>query len=270
MKNTAIVVFTVLSSFLSVFGIILLGKIFGVSPQELHDGNLLFSPSVIVTTLLILIIPMLPVLLVATAYQKIPLTQLGFCSLRVKEFIQYLIFGALLELAATGIAIVLSKDSQLSWAISSTSFLTWLLYYAWFIFLMSLNSLNEELIYRSYPISSLCKTGIKPIYAILFSATLFSLVHFLAEGPSLSSFFYRLSFGFLVGIIYFRKQNIWPVVALHTGLNIVANGFSDSTWMTGTLITTTNVSSQASHWSNFVALTGCFLVYWLIPPKRTS
>ena len=72
----------------------------------------------------------------------------------------------------------------------------------------------EELFFRKAMIDRLSKYH--PIDAILFSAVLFALIH-----GNLTQFLYAFPLGVLLGIIYYRTQNIGYTILLHIAINMI-------------------------------------------------
>ena len=72
----------------------------------------------------------------------------------------------------------------------------------------------EELFFRKAMIDRLSKYH--PIDAILFSAVLFALIH-----GNLTQFLYAFPLGVLLGIIYYRTQNIGYTILLHIAINLI-------------------------------------------------
>jgi membrane protease YdiL (CAAX protease family) len=72
----------------------------------------------------------------------------------------------------------------------------------------------EELFFRKAMIDRLSK--FHPTDAILFSALLFGLIH-----GNLTQFLYAFPLGILLGIIYYRTQNIGYTILLHIAINTI-------------------------------------------------
>jgi len=74
-------------------------------------------------------------------------------------------------------------------------------------------SFSEECIFRAYLIPSLEK-HFRPISVVLASSALFGLVHFLGVVKTFFS-------GLILGSVFTRRRNIWPVVIGHFLHNVV-------------------------------------------------
>ena len=82
----------------------------------------------------------------------------------------------------------------------------------------------EEVFFRGMVLTSLLNKGLGVIQAILFSAFLFSLIHFNPiniEASSLS-IVSNFVFGAILGIVYYRKKSLILVIILHALLNFIA------------------------------------------------
>jgi len=121
---------------------------------------------------------------------------------------------------------------------------------------------ERKLLSYFYLISSFKGLGENPLFIAIVAAVGFSLLHFLAEPPTWPNFFYRLSFGVLTGLLFVATDNIWTVVGLHTGLNIVANGISDSSWKIGAVVHLSGYSSELNGWTNFGVLSLATLLFY--------
>ena len=249
---------------LVLLGVVICGKLIGISPRDLHDDNLVFNLPVVVETILILTLPVLPPLLIARSFQNLSAFDLGFGRCSVKAVLSYFSLGVGIELLVKALALVISGSAVSRATFGSASVFDWLIYYGWFLFLLVLNSISEEFVYRAYSGASLLRTRLGNFQTAILSATMFSLVHFFAEPPTLASFFYRLSFGLLASLVFLKTKSIWTVVGLHTGLNIVANAFTDAaSWKTGGLVIVSTFPVDLNSWVNFgvLAFASIFVLY---------
>lgn len=95
-----------------------------------------------------------------------------------------------------------------------------------------LNSYIEELVFRAYPIEQLTDTALGAVLVILASAFLFSLVHHIIEPFNAQVFLMRFLVGVIFGELYVLTGSIWPLIGVHTGVNMGALMFTGK-WRIG-------------------------------------
>lgn len=245
---------TMMVCFFSLLGVIIAANKFGFTPSNFHNEKKIFDPLTMIVALLVLVLPILIVLVVQRYFVKVKFKNDAILKSAAAGFI----FGAVIKLLATGAAYIYSPAASITFAIAETTFLGWLPYFAWFVFTLLLNSLNEELAYRAFPIEAITsKEKSLGLFAVVFTATVFSLMHFVIEEPNAGMFFYRFFFGILAGLLFLRKKSLWYVVGLHTGWNFIALGISDSSWRTGTFIHLSGLTQDSEIILNSVVLAVC-------------
>lgn len=200
------------------------------------------------TIALVLVIHLVPIAIILSSQKFLfrqPLAKLGFLESPWRATLMGLWVGISLKLISTVGTFFLSPSATLDFPLGSVDFTSWLPFFAWFLLALNLNSLNEELIYRAFPLSKMTKNKPLHVFAVIVaSALLFSVVHFLLESPDLGRFVYRMAFGILVGLIYVKFQSLWLIAGLHTGWNFVAMAASEYSWKEGGLITLSNLDSS--------------------------
>ncbi len=82
------------------------------------------------------------------------------------------------------------------------------------IYATTVATFAEELVLRGFVLRGLLRRW-KPIYAVIFSAVLFALIH-----PSPFFMLNALPHGIWFGIIVWRTRSIWPAIACHSFINI--------------------------------------------------
>jgi membrane protease YdiL (CAAX protease family) len=257
-----------LVSFLSLLAVLAVASVFGIRPSALRDPALALDPRVVAIIIAVLIVP---ILIVATAERfvhKSTLGALGFSGRIAVPTVVGLSFGAASKLVAMLMAIVYS-GAAVSLSIPRVSFWAWAPFFGWFLIALVLNSFNEELVYRAYPLEHLGAASAHPEIVVICAAAFFSAMHFLIEDPDPSRFIYRLLFGILVGMIYLGTRSIWMIVGIHTGWNFVSSMF-DSDWRMGGLLKTSGLKDSSEIIANSIVLGLLVLGAWLLGRRRVQ
>lgn len=259
----ATVLLTMAISFFSILGTIMVAKVFGFSPSQFHDPNVVFNTSTYLTVFAILIIPIIIVLIVQKFVHKRPITDLGLKIFSLKDFFLFAIIAVFIKSAASIAAALYSPETQVSLALPTNDLILWFPYLVWFIFTLLLNSFNEELIYRAYAFENL-QSKLGPLLIVILSAAVFSGMHFAIEEPSLMRFLYRLFFGTLAGFIYIRRRTLTSIVGLHTGWNLIALSVSDSDWKLGGIVHLSGLTDNSEVIANicFLSLSTVIAFFW--------
>ncbi len=120
----------------------------------------------------------------------------------------------------------------------------------------------EELFFRKAMIDRL--SAFHPMDAILFSALLFGLVH-----GNLTQFLYAFPLGILLGIIYYRTQNIRYTILLHVAVNTLGGLVPQLvTMLTGSMDETAAMIVMAVYSQLILALAVLGLIFLIIRRKN--
>jgi membrane protease YdiL (CAAX protease family) len=120
----------------------------------------------------------------------------------------------------------------------------------------------EELFFRKAMIDRL--SAFHPTDAILFSALLFGLVH-----GNLTQFLYAFPLGILLGIIYYRTQNIRYTILLHVAVNTLGGLVPQLvTMLTGSMNETAATIVMAVYSQLILALAVLGLIFLIIRRKN--
>ncbi|KRK48465.1 hypothetical protein FC96_GL001572 [Secundilactobacillus kimchicus JCM 15530] len=87
-----------------------------------------------------------------------------------------------------------------------------------YLFGFAIQGLSEEVIFRGYLMNGLA-TKLKPMTAIVISALIFALVHSINGNFSIWSLLSLLLLGIFLGLLFYKRQNLWIVAGLHGGWN---------------------------------------------------
>jgi membrane protease YdiL (CAAX protease family) len=231
---------TLVVSFLSLLAVVILSKMLGIEIKSIKSPETTLTLTSVSVVLAILLIPIFITFLSERfLHENRSFVSSYFSRYSIRSILIYLSLGFFLKIIATTFAFFISTNAKIQFAFTGIE-ITWPIYFLWFAIALALNSLNEELIYRAYPINNLIQFNkINPYLLVLFTAIVFSLMHFLIEQPDLGKFAYRTAFGLLAGMLYLKNRSTMDIIALHTGWNFSALSFSgDTDWRMGGLVNT--------------------------------
>jgi membrane protease YdiL (CAAX protease family) len=103
-----------------------------------------------------------------------------------------------------------------------------------------LAALNEELVFRGYPLQILLKS-LRPWGAMLFLSAVFGLLHSNNPGASVMSVMNTILAGVMLALAYLKTRSLWLPYGIHLGWNAglsVALGYPVSGLQTPSLVTT--------------------------------
>lgn len=119
-----------------------------------------------------------------------------------------------------GVKVALLGPVTMSWVVpSDVSLAEFTGHYAFFwVALLTLNSLKEEVVFRAYPLEVLHgRMSMWPI--IIITSVIFAAIHLALEPPTVFGFVGRLTFSVLACQVYLWKRSVWAAVGLHNGWN---------------------------------------------------
>ncbi len=252
------VVGTMLVAFLSLLAVITVAKRFGVDPSTLKSPDHVFDSGTILTVLAILALPILLVLTVQRPFHGLRIDAALRHRIAFRTFFLGILSGGLIKglvlLATIAMSTQAEFRSPFPSGMSIAGLLPWWGFFAWYLFLLVLNSLNEELVYRAFPIRNLLSFQERNTYlaygVVTATALTFSLMHFLLEAPDFGRFLYRFAFGLLTGLVFVQSRNLFSIVGIHTGWNFVALSFSDADWRMGGLIHISGIAKELETYAN--------------------
>ncbi len=260
LKNILIItVFVFLGTVLP--GLLVLPAIaLGVDPSELQGGG--FNPSFLnVMTVLAISGGMIAFVYVVQRYfHRGSFWELGFKREWVADMLKGHLIGAVLMGVTIGWTLLQSEDVRLVSAVpDSVGAMSVVGYYLFFLFMLQLNSIKEELLFRSYPLENIEGESISSWTTILIASAIFSVVHLVLEPFTWSAFFYRFLFGVLACQFYVATRSLWLVVGIHSGFNWVSITFSGH-WKLGGLWAVTNSDGSEAELNTRIPVTVVLLV----------
>ncbi|MEE2751675.1 MAG: CPBP family intramembrane glutamic endopeptidase [Myxococcota bacterium] len=212
----------------------------GVNPAELQGRNFRISVGTVTTILLFSAGSIGFVYLVQRYYHRRSLLDLGFARRWVGGLAWGHLIGALLSGLPLGLALGLAEDVQFSSTIPDSVGVQSLAgYFLFFLFMLTLNSFKEELLFRSYPIENMAGESAGNWTVILLASAIFSFVHLFLEPFTWMAFINRFLFGVFTCQVYVATRSLWPVVGIHNANNWVVVTFFMGEWRMGGFVSLT-------------------------------
>jgi membrane protease YdiL (CAAX protease family) len=148
---------------------------------------------------------------------------LGFKRPFWKPFLIGSAVGIGMAVAEYSIDAIIGGNISLKWAVpAEVSMLSVIGHFLlWLLFLLTLNSLKEELVFRAYPIELFNDHPRAFIWIIIFISLLFAAIHHIIEPFRLSAFLSRFSIAIVFAYAYYRWRSIWLIVGIHNGTNFI-------------------------------------------------
>lgn len=267
-REVVMVLLTLAASFLSLKLVLALAARAGFSAVDFKDPSAVFKPATIVVVLLVLLAPIALVLAAQRFVHRRKLRELGLRGPWLKPFGWGALAGVIVKLAALSAAVAVSRQARIMPVAAPAGISLWLPYYAWYLFTLLLNSIDEELVYRAYPIAALKGEPRLPVGAVIVAAAaIFSAMHFLIEPPDAMRFLYRFAFGIATGLLFARERTLSAIVGLHTGWNFVALSFSGIDWRLGNLFAISGLDPRVEAAANIAALAALSAAIRALPNK---
>lgn len=154
-----------------------------------------------------------------------------------------MIIGIFIGCLFTGIYYIIRAliggNFSIAWAVPAEVPVLSLIFHAFFvlIFILTINSLKEELVFRVYPLEQFMDKPKAMIIILVLISLFFSGIHFMYKSSSLEAFIYRFNIALLFGFAYYHWRSIWFISGIHTGSNIMPFLFFSGRWQVGGLWT---------------------------------
>ncbi len=144
-----------------------------------------------------------------------------------------------------------------------------------FLFLLTLNSLKEELVFRTYPIEQFNDYPNLMIPIIVLVSLVFAAVHHILVPFKIDAFMSRFTIALVLSFVYFKWRSIWFIAGIHNGLNLLVYLFSGNYKMGGLLnLTIANATPKGtSVLIDIITATTCILIFnyiWKIERRRSK
>lgn len=218
-----IVILVLIASTLSVVIGLPLTRLMNVNPADLSGAG--FIPTVKTITIVVLFAAF-QFLLIWVVIRFIHRKSFGSLGFKGPILIPLLIgtaFGmvwaaiecVLLHFSGSNISIALSIPQGVS-VLTMTGYLLLNV-----LFLLTLNSLKEELVFRAYPINQFDDYPKLMIPLIIIVSLVFALVHHILVPFALDDFVSRFTIALVLSFVYYRWRSIWLISGIHNGLNLL-------------------------------------------------
>ena len=248
--------------------VILISKAIGIDPKTLKvsQSNLSYSRFLIGIMFSSIIIG--SIYFVQRRILNSKFQDLGFLPKFLENIVIGLGIGILLALIVRFINIALAQNVTFEWTIPDTiSKLNLFLYYSVFLFIVILNSFQEELLFRAFPLELFKKSNISIFYVLIGTSFIFSIVHNMTEPFSFLAFCTRFLMGFFLSLVYLESNSIWRIIGIHSGLNWTVWSMTGN-WEMGGLTKLTINSQYNGQFTNLIVLLFVILIYWYLNKEK--
>jgi len=229
--------------------VIIPAQYFGVDLSELQGADFKVTVGTVVTVLIFSAASVAFVYLVQRYLHRRPFMDLGFKREWVGDLAWGHLVGAVLAGLPIGLGLGLTESIQLdqlqlvNQVPASVGVPTLAGYYLFFIFMLTINSFKEELLFRSYPIENMAGESSANWAVILIASVIFSAVHLVLEPFTWVAFISRFLFGVFTCQVYVVTRSLWPIVGIHNGSNWLSVTFTGNWKMGGLLSVTTGADN---------------------------
>lgn len=232
-----ILLLVTLAAILTTLGVLPLARLMNVNPSMLQGAGFQPTFKVMVIGISYSLSQFVIIWMVMRFIHRRSFLSLGFTRPFWKPFLGGTAIGIGMAITEIGTNCLIGGDVSIAWNVpAGTPFMTVAAYFLlWVLFLLTLNSLKEELVFRTYPIELFNDKPNATSWVILFISLIFAAVHHVIEPFTLSAFLSRFSIALVFGYAYYRWRNIWLIVGIHNGTNFV--GFLlGAHWKSGGLL----------------------------------
>ena len=218
-----IVIAVLIASAMSVVIGLPLAKLMNVTPADLSGTG--FIPTFKTITIVVLFAAfqfLLIWIVMRLIHRK------GFCSLGFKgPILVPLLIGTVFGMiwAAAEYLLLHFLGSNIGIELSIPKGVSFLAIIGYFLlnvlFLLTLNSLKEELVYRTYPINQFDDYPKLMIPVIVLVSLVFASVHHILVPFALDDFVSRFTIALVLAFVFYRWRSIWLIAGIHNGLNLL-------------------------------------------------
>lgn len=218
-----VILLVVIGAVLTVLGGLPLARLLGVEPSQLQGAG--FEPT-LKTMTIVLLYSASQFLLIWLVMQFVHRRRFGTLGFRGPILLPLLVgtaIGFAIKLVDTGLVCAAGRNVHLESNIPSEATAASVVGYFLlsFLFLLTLNSLKEELVFRTYPIEQFNDHPRAIVLVLVFVSLVFAAVHHVIEPFRISVFLSRFSIAMLFSYVYFQWRSIWLVAGFHNGMNLL-------------------------------------------------
>lgn len=220
-----IVVFVLLVATLSIAIALPLAKLLNLDLSELQGNG--FNPSFKVLTVIILYasFQFFLIWLVMRLIHKKPMKVLGFNGPVLKPLLIGTAIGLLMQAIELVLYSMFGSGVSLNLSIPADVNILAIIGYLLLniLFLLTLNSLKEELVFRAYPIKQFDDHPNLMVLLLVMVSLIFAAVHHILSPFTLDAFTSRFTIALLLSFVFYKWRSIWLIAGIHNGLNLLAN-----------------------------------------------
>jgi membrane protease YdiL (CAAX protease family) len=218
-----IILAVLLTIVFSALGVLPLAKLLGVEPSQLQGSGFEPTPGTLLIVIIFSASQFLIIWLAMHFIHKQPFKCLGFRRPILKPLLVGTVAGFVIEISKYLTKLIFATNASLEWNVPAEAELLKVLIYflLWLVFLLTLNSIKEELVFRAYTIEQFNDYPNALIWILIGVSLLFAAIHHIIQPFTLTAFLSRFSIALLFSYVYFRWRSIWLVSGFHNGANIV-------------------------------------------------
>jgi len=218
-----IVVFVLIASTLSVVVGLPLAKLMNVNPADLSGAGFVPTFKTITIVVLFAAFQFLLIWLVMRFIHRKAFISLGFKGPILIPLLIGTAFGMIW--AATEYLLLHFTGSNISIRLSIPQEVSVITIIGYFLLnvllLLTLNSLKEELVFRTYPINQFDDYPELMIPVLIIVSLVFASVHHILVPFALEDFVSRFTIALVLCFVFYRWRSIWLIAGLHNGLNLL-------------------------------------------------
>ena len=220
-----IVIVVLIVSVLSVAIALPLAQLLNLDLSELQGSG--FNPTFKVLTVVILYasFQFFLIWLVMRFIHKKSMKVLGFNGPVLKPLLIGTAIGMLMQAIEYVFYCISGSGASLSFSIpvdvNIITFIGYLLLNI--LFLLTLNSLKEELVFRAYPIKQFDDHPNLMVLLLVMVSLIFAAVHHILSPFTLEAFISRFTIALLLSFVFYRWRSIWLISGIHNGLNLLVD-----------------------------------------------
>ncbi len=273
-QRIVIVVIVMVLAYYTSFLVKPAAELLNVDLKDFNGFGFKIKAGILILTFGYAISQFLLIYLVNRFFHRRPFLDLGFRGPILKP----MGIGILIGLLFTGIYYFISAliggDFKIVWAVPHDVPVLSLILHAFFvlIFILTINSLKEELVFRAYPLEQFMDRPKAMIIIIVLVSLFFSGIHAMYLPFSLNALVHRFDIALLFSFAYYHWRSVWFISGIHTGANIIAFMFFSGKWQVGGLWMVS--SSETSEILNIilysVVIGITMLILYQFRPKKVS
>jgi membrane protease YdiL (CAAX protease family) len=232
-----VVLVTVLAAFWAVLLVPPIARLLGVPLEQLQGLGFSITPKPMLIFLGFAALQFLIVFAAQRLIHRERFASLGFRGPIVRPLVLGFGLGLLLVSVQTGGELLAARSVHFAWAIPKDVPVPTVVahYLFWLTVFLTINSLKEELVFRTYPLEHAAASGVNPILIVVAAAILFAAVHQFLEPFSVRPFVSRALWALLFAQLYWHRRSIWLIAGVHSGTNFLPFSI-DGNWKLGGLV----------------------------------